>query len=544
MRSKLFILMSITVLLVAAGCRISGTVTQDGHGAAGVTVVLMGPVVKTAVTGSDGRYVFDYLWTGSYNVAVDECPALPERLDVAKTGLFVNVDGIDFEKQIPGPMASFDLREIGAVTPVRSQKGGTCWTHATMAAIESNLLMNNAWQAAGEEGLPDLAEYHLDWWNGFNKNYNDDLTPPNGSGLDVHMGGDYRVASAYITRGEGVVRNVDGQSYLVPPTRQLPNYHYFYVRDIEWFVLQPDLGNIGEIKENIVANGAMATCLCSDSSFIDSRYTHYQPPESAMDPNHGVTIVGWNDYKITRANERGAWLCKNSWGENSQIGGFFWISYFDKHAGHDPEMGTVAFKGTEPMPYDSVYYHDYHGWRDTIGDCSEAMNSFVARQAEYLKAVSFATAADDVGFRVAVYGDFEAGEPLDLLADVEGTIGRTGFHTVDLPALVALSQGDDFYIYVRLSHGGHPIDRTSLVRVLLDGPKFTLDPDEDWSDPYYYYDSLDAAEAATLVESSAGPGQSYYRNGGEWLDLYYRDLGEYSGTANFCIKGLAVKEVD
>lgn len=537
-------------MFAASGCRISGTVTQDGHGAAGVTVVLMGPVVKTAVTGSDGRYAFDYLWTGSYTIAVDECPALPERRLVAMSGLFENMEGIDFEKQAPGPMARFDLRDIGAVTPVRKQKGFTCWTFAVMAAIESNMLMNNVWQAAGEEGLPDLAEYHLDWWNGFNKNNNDDQSPPTGSGIEIHYGGgDYRGASAYIMRGEGVVRDVDAQSYLIAPKRRTDGYHYFYVRDIEWFILQSDLGNIGEIKENIMEYGAMATCYRSSSSFIDSRYTHYQPPESGLGPDHNVAIVGWNDYKITPAPKRGAWLCKNSWGLDSQIDGNLWISYYDKNAGHDSEMGAVAFRGAGPMPYDSVYYHDYHGWRDTIDDCSEAMNAFVARRAEYLKAVSFATAADDVGFEVAIYDGFEAGQPVDLLADVEGTIGRTGFHTVDLPAPIILSQGDDFYIYVRLSHGGHPVDRTSLVREELPGTRSTLDPFEDWHDPFYSYDSLETYDwpiqiKYVLVESAAGPGQSYYRQDGEWLDLYYRDLGEYSGTANFCIKGLAAAEAD
>jgi C1A family cysteine protease len=424
----------------------------------------------------------------------------------------------------------FDLRDEDKVTGVRNQiPWGTCWAFGSLASMEGNLLMTGNWEAANETGEPDLSERHLVWWSGFNTHQNDD--DPEGGGLDpTNGGGDYRMVSAYLSRGEGVVREKDAPygSLPDPPARKDSNYHKYYARDIEWYVAELNLSNINTVKYKIMEEGVIGTCLHSDESFRqefgkppNNYFAHYQPPDDTNEPNHAVAIVGWDDDKVTPAPNNGAWLCKNSWGDWGPEHGYFWISYFDKWCCQHSEMGAVSFQDVEYQPYKSIYYHDYHGWRGTMDDVFEVFNTFTAIKDEMLEAVSFYTAVDDVNYTVRIYDRFEGGELLEDISNMSGTLNFTGFHTITLDEPVVFYEDDDFYIYLKLSNGGYPIDRTSEVTALL------------------------SSRGGTIVKSAAQPLESYYRSvnknsNPDWQDLYYYEFenSSWDKTANFCIKGL------
>ena len=486
-------------------------------------------------------------------------------------------------KATPLP-TTFDLSSMRyeAVTPIKKQSGGTCWTHGTMASIESNLLLSGKWKALGMTGIPKCSEYHLDWWNGFNQKFNEDVEDPSKlqTGMVVHSGGDYKVSAAYISRGDGVVILPEGVAqtawFTNQPKKDDATYKKLYVRDIEFHTMGDNLEGIDVIKQQVMKYGALGTANKHGSNASQS--IHYQPIDSKGDPNHSIAIIGWDDNKFSpvaavKPPKPGAWLIKNSHGTTVNEKGFHWISYYDKHAGRHPEMGAVSFHNVEVLSYSHIYYHDAHGWRDTLPQVSKAMNAFTATGSETIKAVSFYTSQHNVNYTIEVYSKFEGGKLDGKLTSQTGNSEFCGFHTVDLQGPVALKENDKFYVCVQLSAGGHAIDRTSNIPVLLDyqPPTGTQPPAkaDQKVDPKVDPKAAqpDAKKGGKggkggmgggggpkeypIVISKSNRGESFYFDGFQWRDLYdytfvmpewaVRNNVTFNQSANFCMKALVVK---
>jgi autotransporter-associated beta strand protein len=408
---------------------------------------------------------------------------------------------------------------ISNLPPYRDQGDyGTCWTFATMASIETNIIQEGL---PGYDAASGLSECDLAWNSGF-------LSQIGGGLTGVNNGGDYLMAAAYLARGAGPLTAAQAPYSSIAnytPTGQVAPY---YVGDIDW------LHTVADIKTAVMTYGAVATCwgymsrteqaawssTLNNSVFYDPGPSIADPgPGYLNQPSHGVAIVGWND-NVQTPGGKGAWIIRNSWGTADQGVG---ISYNDFYTGNDtPDVGAcnagaVSFHNVVPNTYQQIYYHNEFGWTDQQ-PYAYAFNHFTADQNGLLKSVSFYTTNDSVSYAVNIYEQFQNGVLGQLAATVSGSEAFEGFHTIDLPSLVPLAPGQDFYIELQTSNGLQANDGNISLQRLLD-----------------FQASTGSADTTSL------PGQSFYSaNGTNWTDLYSVDS---THSENFAIDGLTIARV-
>ena len=268
---------------------------------------------------------------------------------------------------------TYDLRNVGYLTSVKNQGSyGTCWAHASIGAIESNLL---------KKGLEtyDLSEMHLAWFAFRNSDKSKAFHDLNSSSFKDVMdhGGNAFYSAALFSRLAGPVTE-STVPYTTQPSQSTPEaYNMAGVRLREVYYLAFDDINVNSsstqrdiIKQRIMDNGSVLASYCDNQSNNKENYnkssngTAYYYNSSSI--NHAVQIVGWDDnfsrnnFKI-KPSVDGAWLIKNSWGTSFGDSGYFWMSYA-QHL----EDGTafVAEKLDSSM---KVYDYSPLGWCGTWG---------------------------------------------------------------------------------------------------------------------------------------------------------------------------------
>jgi len=408
---------------------------------------------------------------------------LPAVSPVFHTQMYQGVDvepttaPLTQEFPLLGFPASYDLRSLGYVTPVKNQGGaGSCWAFATYGGLESTILRDGG-------SASDLSENHLKNYHGF------DWGPT--------AGGNYYLSQAYLSRWDGPVSETADPYHDYDDRPSPGGPPQYYVREVLEF------NTDDELKNGLMTYGAVGTSMYIDSNsahgyYNPTTFTYYY--NGTNGGNHAVTIVGWDDAKsVPGAPGPGAWLIKNSWGTGWGNLGYFWLSYYDTRGGND---GFCFYDAVGADTYQGVYYYDDFG-SVTSYNCPYGLNKFVASSNQQLEAVGFWTKADGASYDLRVYDTLTGNSVSDLLASVTGTLAFAGSHTIDLPSPLSLSSGNDFYLSLHITNGGD------------------------------YPMACDQRSSGYTSASTANPGETYW----SWDGVSWGDMNSVNATANFCIKG-------
>lgn len=216
-----------------------------------------------------------------------------------------NTQDIEASDDLPSKYSSADL---GYTTPVKSQTGGNlCWAYSSVSSFETLQLKNNFF-------FGDLSTSAIDLWG---------CQTDEGEGWQRSAGdsGYTSISVGYFTSWSGpVLKDNTNINYGVTGLR---------------FV---DKNERGTIKKSIMKSGAVTANY--NNNFLgrsQDRNSFFITDSIGTINGHSISIVGWDD-NYSKENftgnyhpeNDGAWLCKNSWGENDNtIGGYLWISYED-----------------------------------------------------------------------------------------------------------------------------------------------------------------------------------------------------------------------
>jgi len=411
------------------------------------------------------------------------CATLPGAASVgASQGDATPAGVMPWETAGPYP-ASYDLRDHGKVTPVRSQDNfSTCWIYSAMASLESCLLPG---------ALFDFSE--------------NNLANHMGSRLDFEGRSDARLSTAYFARWDGPVLERDDPY----PRKGRSPEGLRPVRHVQEVLYLPDrrtpLDN-DALKWAVRTYGGVDTAMAFEAGYNNSHTFAYYSTKAGLVLDHRVTCVGWDDgFPASRFTDvppgDGAFLIKNSWGADWGDAGYFWISYYDANYGQD----MAVFNGAERASnYDAIYQHDALGWSRSLGygsDTAWFANRFHCAGSGTIRAVSFYTPAPGSSYEVRV-----AGRVADVAAAPVGAAGAVtlgGYHTVRLAAPVAVVNGSVFVVAVKLTSVG-------------------------------WYKPIPLEAPAPLISPRAARGQSYISaDGGSWQDLTTRPG---FASANVCLK--------
>jgi len=355
--------------------------------------------------------------------------------------------------------SSFDARDFGWVTPVKSQgTNGTCWAFATVSALESDYIA----KGYGTAENTDFSEAYFAWF-GQNTAVKDPDAPTYGDGWNISdaysTGGCWLQAMSVLESGSGIAFEKDFPYSMTNPKEMGPypeSDRYSAAPVLVEHTVKFGADEIPEAKKWIREHGSVTVSYYCDDKYLsqtDNECSYYSGTNRLY--SHEVAVIGWDDnypaknFGKNRPPVNGAWLCKNSWGETWGDNGYFWLSYAEK---------TISvFEGYSVMKAEQCSNkYTYNGTTCSTGFSTTAdialANAFTAKADEDITAVTVTTFDSNTKVDVYVYTnvpeDFASPESGSLSATVSSFFPVSGYFTIPLPEKAAVSKDSIFTVVV------------------------------------------------------------------------------------------------
>lgn len=253
--------------------------------------------------------------------------------------------------------------------------------------------------------------------------------------------------------------------------------------------------------------------------------------------NHAIQLVGWDD-TFSRDNFKdkpemdGAWLCKNSWGseteydEDTGIGktawgivnseglhtGYFWISYCDRSISKFISYEFGESPGDESF---NAYVYDFlPSYRERTLNSEDVLltaNVFTIGDAkEKLESVSIKTGYYGSDVKVSVYRLNDGfADPTDgtLLWETRKTFDFEGFHRIIVDKDIEMTAGQKVSVVVEEKNSYYEGGKTMYIADY----NFGFDYDKAFENP---------SNKAIYCVTKVNAGESYLLLNGEWQDWH------------------------
>ncbi len=332
----------------------------------------------------------------------------------------------------------YNALEEGYITGIKNQYSlGTCWAFSAISSVESNALKNKL-------DSYDFSEAHM-IYSLISGGYKDEAGKVGKYKTENLNGGQINYAATYYFNGLGQLneeempypktyKTITIDEYI--PGRDIISIEKFEINNVNDYGKCTN-NEIEIIKSKLIEYGAVqATMYMDENLFKDSNKNYYISTNSnSTNANHGISIIGWDD-TINKSNFKdatrdGAWLIKNSWGNNWSNDGLFYISYDDNficknvasYIGASTDKFNYKYKSADLVGLPIFYFSNSF--------YTSAKFTKQSENEEEIKRISFPT-GENITYKVYLSKNNTINDKNDWILLKEGHSNALGIDSINL----------------------------------------------------------------------------------------------------------------